>query len=49
METPAQQAALVVTTGFVLAAVFGAVAQRTDFCTMGAVSDVINMGDWSRL
>lgn len=28
---------------------FGAIAQRTHFCTMGAVSDVVNMGDWSRM
>ncbi len=34
---------------FVLAAVFGAVAQRTQFCTMGAVADIVNMGDWSRM
>jgi len=35
--------------GFVLALVFGAIAQRSHFCTMGAVSDVVNMGDWSRV
>lgn len=29
--------------------VFGAIAQKTHFCTMGAVSDVVNMGDWSRM
>lgn len=34
---------------FILAAVFGAVAQRTQFCTMGAVADIVNMGDWSRM
>jgi uncharacterized membrane protein YedE/YeeE len=34
---------------FVLSAVFGAIAQRTHFCTMGAVSDVVNMGDWTRM
>jgi uncharacterized protein len=34
--------------GFALGAVFGAIGQRTHFCTMGAVSDVFNMGDWSR-
>lgn len=28
---------------------FGAIAQKTHFCTMGAVSDVVNMGDWSRM
>ena len=33
---------------FALAAVFGAIAQRTRFCTMGAVADVVNMGDWAR-
>jgi uncharacterized membrane protein YedE/YeeE len=49
MENPAQLAALVIVSGFVLAVIFGAVAQKTDFCTMGAVSDIINMGDWSRM
>jgi uncharacterized protein len=34
---------------FVVAAAFGAVVQRTGFCTMGAVSDVITLGDWTRL
>ena len=34
---------------FFLSAIFGAVAQRTHFCTMGAVSDVVNMGDWTRM
>ncbi len=33
---------------FALAIVFGAVAQRSHFCTMGAVADVVNMGDWTR-
>jgi uncharacterized membrane protein YedE/YeeE len=28
---------------------FGAVVQRTNFCTMGAVSDVVLFGDWRRL
>ena len=35
--------------GFILAFVFGAVANRTNFCTMGAVSDVVNMGSWARM
>jgi hypothetical protein len=34
---------------FVLTFLFGAVLQRTHFCTMGAVSDIVNMGDWSRM
>ena len=35
--------------GFALSFVFGAIAQRTHFCTMGAVSDIVNMGDWTRM
>jgi uncharacterized membrane protein YedE/YeeE len=34
---------------FLLSTIFGAIAQRTHFCTMGAVSDVVNMGDWTRM
>ena len=28
---------------------FGALAQRTNFCTMGAISDIYNMGSWTRM
>ena len=34
---------------FLLSFIFGAIGQRTHFCTMGAVSDVVNMGDWTRM
>ena len=34
---------------FALAFVFGAVGNKTNFCTMGAVSDWVNMGDTSRM
>ena len=34
---------------FALAVLFGAIAQRTQFCTMGAVADVVHMGDWTRM
>jgi uncharacterized membrane protein YedE/YeeE len=34
---------------FALAVAFGAIAQRTHFCTMGAVADIVNMGDWLRM
>ena len=34
---------------FGLAVVFGALAHRTRFCTMGAIADVVNMGDWTRV
>jgi hypothetical protein len=32
-----------------LGVAFGAIAQRTQFCTMGAVADIVNTGDWSRM
>ena len=35
--------------GFVLAAIFGFVANKTNFCTMGAVSDMLHMGSRGRL
>jgi len=34
---------------FVIALVMGAVANKTNFCTMGAVSDWINIGDTGRM
>ncbi|MBP6764890.1 MAG: YeeE/YedE family protein, partial [Rubrivivax sp.] len=34
---------------FALAVVFGAIARHTHFCTMGAVADIVNMGDWTRM
>jgi len=49
LSDSAALASLVVWGAFALAFVFGAVANRTNFCTMGAVSDVVNMGDWNRM
>ncbi len=40
---------LVLWASFGLSVLFGAITQRTHFCTMGAVSDIINMGDWARM
>jgi len=34
---------------FSLAVAFGAITQRTHFCTMGALSDIVNMSDWTRM
>ena len=34
--------------GFVIGLVFGAVVQRTNFCTMGGISDLVLMGDGRR-
>ena len=49
MSEATSPAMLVVWGGFILAFVFGAVANKTNFCTMGAISDVVNMGHWGRM
>lgn len=46
MQNPAEMVAWL---GFFLALVFGYIANKTSFCTMGAVSDVVNMNDWGRM
>ena len=50
--TPAELASLtqlVLWAAFAVGVAFGAVTQRTGFCTMGAVSDIVAMGDWTRM
>jgi uncharacterized membrane protein YedE/YeeE len=42
-------AALVVGGGFLIAFFFGLVAAKSNFCTMGALSDIVNMGHWGRM
>ncbi|MBK6862744.1 MAG: YeeE/YedE family protein [Ideonella sp.] len=49
MNAPADPTAWVLWGGFALGAIFGAVAARTNFCTMGALSDVVNIGHWGRV
>ena len=48
MET-ATSSSLILWLAFALGAVFGAVGNRTHFCTMGAVSDIMNIGSWDRM
>jgi uncharacterized membrane protein YedE/YeeE len=40
---------LVLWSAFAIGVAFGAITQRTGFCTMGAVSDIVTMGDWTRM
>lgn len=40
---------LVALFAFAAGLVFGAVAQRTNFCTMGALSDIAFLGSWNRM
>jgi uncharacterized protein len=49
MKDAGQLGPLVVGLAFALAFVFGAVAHRVSFCTMGAITDVVNFGDWRRM
>jgi uncharacterized membrane protein YedE/YeeE len=49
MEGTAHLGATVAWCGFALGLVFGAVGNKVNFCTMGAVSDLVNMGDWGRM
>jgi len=35
--------------GLVIGFVFGAIAAATNFCTMGGISDIFNLGDWRRM
>lgn len=50
MSAPAMDpATLVVGGGFAVAFVFGLVASKANFCTMGALSDIVNMGHWGRM
>lgn len=52
MASPGDLVALattVVASVFALAFAFGAIAQRTHFCTMGGVADIVSFGDWTRM
>jgi hypothetical protein len=40
---------VLVLSGLVIGALFGAVVQRTNFCSMGAISDAVALGDKKRL
>ena len=46
---PGSSVTLVLWLAFAVSFAFGAIAQKTHFCTMGAVADIVNMGDWSRM
>ena len=48
-STAGNTAMIVVWGGFALAFVFGLVANKSNFCVMGALSDVVNMGHWGRM
>jgi uncharacterized protein len=49
MNPTADLAATVAWLSFAVAFVLGAISARTQFCTLGAVSDIVNMNDWTRM
>jgi uncharacterized protein len=46
---PANLAFTVAVLAFCIAFVLGALSAKTNFCTLGAVSDIVNMEDWGRM
>jgi hypothetical protein len=48
-DMPSDLSGTVVWGAFALAFVFGWIANKANFCTMGAVSDIVNMGSWGRM
>ena len=49
MNSASNLASTVAWLGFGVAFVLGAISARTQFCTLGAVSDIVNMGDYTRM
>ena len=47
-ETFAESLSFFLWSTFVITVIMGAVVNKTNFCTMGAVSDMVNMGDYGR-
>ena len=49
MNTVLNLATTVAWLSFAVAFILGAISARTQFCTLGAVSDIVNMNDYSRM
>lgn len=47
-ETFAESISFFLWSSFAISVILGAVVNKTNFCTMGAVSDMVNMGDYGR-
>lgn len=47
-ESFAESLSFLLLSTFVISVILGAVVNKTNFCTMGAVSDMVNMGDYDR-
>lgn len=49
MEAPLPAASTITGFAFALGLAFGVIGHRTQFCTLGAISDALNFGDWKRM
>lgn len=49
MDGTINLATVVIWGGLALGLMFGAIANKINFCTMGAISDVVNMEHWGRM
>ncbi len=49
MDETLVAASTITSLAFAIGVLFGFVGNRTNFCTLGAISDILNMGDWSRM
>jgi len=49
MSNTANLAVTVAALSFLVSFILGAISARTQFCTLGAVSDIVNMSDFSRM
>ncbi len=47
-ESFAEAHSFLLLSSFIVALIMGAVVNKTNFCTMGAISDMVNMGSYSR-
>ncbi|MDT8282050.1 MAG: YeeE/YedE family protein [Gammaproteobacteria bacterium] len=47
-ESFAESLSFFLWTTFIISVIFGAIVNKTNFCTMGAVSDMVNIGDYGR-
>jgi uncharacterized protein len=49
IDEPVIAASTIAWLAFGLGLIFGFVGNKTNYCAMGAVSDLVNMGDWTRM
>lgn len=49
MDEPLVAASTITGFAFLIGLAFGFVGSKTHFCTLGAISDAVNFGDWNRM